>query len=267
MKKGENMDYRLLLYFTTLIDQGSFTKAAKALYISQPSLSTAIKQFEEDMGIVCIKRSTRKISVTKEGEILYIEAKKLLNHTEHVKNEMIRLRDNGPLELQIGVIESIIFWLPKVLSTYRQDHPNMQIKLHELLGVEEVERALQNYHIHLAITNQHFESKDIATTPIYKENLVTVLPNRHPLQHHKYVTMEDLQHDNLIISKEGFQTREDILNEFRKSGITPNVQFEIERFETACSLVKEGLGITIAPENYMKTWDRPSFIIKPLKND
>src|SRR5699024_3653438 len=138
-----------------------------------------------------------KIRVTKEGEILYIEAKKLLNHTEHVKNEMIRLRDNGPLELQIGVIESIIFWLPKVLSSYRQDHPSIHIKLHELLGVEEVESALQNYHIHLAITNQHFASKDITTTPIYKENLVAVLPIHHPLQHHKHVTMKDLKHDNL----------------------------------------------------------------------
>lgn len=266
-KKGENMDYRLLLYFTTLIDEGSFTKAAKTLYISQPSLSTAIKQFEDDIGIVCIQRSTRKISVTKEGEILYIEAKKLLNHSDHVKKEIIRLRENGPLELQIGVIESVIFWLPKILTSYRQDHPNMHIKLHELLGVKDVERALQNYHIHLAITNQHFESKEIETVPIYKENLVAVLPNNHPLQDREDVTMEDLQHENLIISKDGFQTREDILNEFRKSGITPNIQFEIERFETACSLVKEGLGITIAPENYMKTWENPSFVMKPLKND
>lgn len=265
--RGESMDYRLLRYFTTLVDEGSFTKAAKALYISQPSLSTAIKQFEKDIGIVCIKRNTRKISITKEGEILYIEAQKLLHHTEHVKKEMTRLRDNGPLELQIGVIESVISWLPKILTSYREDHPNMHIKLHELLGVKDVEKALQNYHIHLAITNQHFESKAISTTPIYKENLVAVLPNNHPLQSEKDVTMEDLKHENLIISKEGFQTREDILNEFRKSGITPNIQFEIERFETACSLVKEGLGITIVPENYIRTWESPSFSIKPLKND
>lgn len=261
------MDHRTLLYFTTLINQGTYTKAAKVLHISQPSLSSAIKKLETTIGLLLIKRSTRKIALTMEGEVLYKEATKLLNHFDYINSEMNRLKHKGPLELQIGVIESVKSWLPKVISTYRKSNPNIHIKLFEVLGLSQVEKSLQNYKIHLAITNQHFENKEIVTIPIYKESLVALLPKDHSLKKSVEISISDLQHDQLIICKEGFQTRQDILNEFRKAGITPNTHFEIERFETACSFVEEGLGVTIVPMNYIKNVQNPSFIIKPINSN
>lgn len=261
------MDERLLLYFTTLIDKGSFTAAAKALHISQPSLSSAIKKLEEHMGFTLIERSTRKIALTKEGEILYKEAKKLLHHFQHVKDEMVRLKDHGPLELQIGLIESVNSWLPKVIASYSDTNRDIHIKLVEVLGLKQVEAALQNYKIHLAITNQYFENEDIITIPLYKENLVAVLPKEHPLKDTLEISINELEHEKFIICKEGFQTRDDILNAFRKSGIRPNIHFEIERFETACALVEEGLGITIVPENYITSLHHSLFSIKNIASN
>lgn len=260
------MDHRSLLYFTTLIEEGSFTQAAKALFISQPSLSSAIKKFEDTVGLKLIERSTRNISLTKEGEILYEEAKKLLSHFNYFQKEAIRLKEDGPLELHIGLIESVRFWLPKVLASYSTINPDIHIKLLEVLGLAQVESALKNYQIHLAITNQLFESEEIEMSPIYTERLVALLPNGHPLQHAENLSIHDLKDEEFIICKEGFQTRNDIQNEFRKSGIKPNIHFEIERFETACALVEEGLGITIVPENYLRTPDQPSLAVKKLTN-
>ncbi|MBO1004406.1 LysR family transcriptional regulator [Pseudogracilibacillus auburnensis] len=260
------MDHRLLLYFTTLVDKGTFTQAAKALHISQPSLSSAIKKLEDNMGLSLFERSTRKISLTREGEILYKESNKLLNHFEHVQKEMTRLKNEGPLELKIGTIESVKFWLPKVIVTYRESNPEVHIKLLEVLGLRQVETALQNYKIHLAITNQHFENDEILTVPIYKENLVALFPKGHRLQHIQAISINDLEEEEFIICKEGFQTRQDILNAFRKTGINPNIHFEIERFETACSLVEEGLGITIVPENYIKSINHSAFSYKRITN-
>src|SRR5690625_4259576 len=261
------MDKRLLLYFTTLIDKGSFTEAAKALYITQPSLSFAIKKLEADIGLTLIERSTRNISLTKEGEILYKEAKNLLNHFNHLKNEMIRLKKQGPMVLNIGLIESVKTWLPKVIASYSEANPNIHIKLIEVLGLKQVKKALQNYKIHLAITNQLFKDSDISTIPIYKENLVAVLPKDHYLQSMRHISINDIKDEQLIISQEGFQTRLDILNAFRKAGISPNIHFEIERFETACSLVEEGLGVTIVPENYITQIDYSLFTIKKINNN
>jgi len=258
------MDERLLVYFTTLIDKGSFTDAAKSLHISQPSLSMAIKKLESNLGLAFISRNTKKISLTKEGEILYHEAKKLLNHFKYVREEMVRLKEHGPLEMQIGLIESVKSWLPKVISSYNKSNPDVQIKLIEVLGLKQVESALQNYKIHLAVTNQHLESDEISTIPIYKENLVAVLPKNHPLQNAKTISISDIGNEKFIICQEGFQTRQDILNAFRKSGTSPQIHFEIERFETACSFVEEGLGITIVPENYITSLNSSSFAIKTI---
>src|SRR5690625_7739025 len=95
------MDYRLLHYFTTLVDQGSFTKAAQHLLISQPSLSSAIKKLETSVNLKLIERSTRNFQLTKEGEIVYKESKKLIQHFHYVENEILRLKDNEQLEIQI----------------------------------------------------------------------------------------------------------------------------------------------------------------------
>lgn len=260
------MDQRTLLYFITLIDQGGFTKAAKTLHISQPSLSSAIKKLEDTIGLQLIERTTRKISLTKEGETLYKEAKKLLHHFDYIQSEMCRLKHQGPVKIQIGVIESIKAWLPKVISTYKQSHPDIQIKLSEVLGLYHVENGLQNYEIHLAITNQYFNNDEIKTIPIYRENLVAVLPKGHHLEKEDNLSINDLAYEQLIISEEGFQTRLDILREFQKTGIKPNIHFEIERFETACYLVEEGLGITIVPENYIKHLKKSPFSIKTINN-
>src|SRR5699024_12321782 len=103
------MDYRLLHYFTTLIDLVTFTKAAQHLHISQPSLSSAIKKLETSINLRLIERSTRNFKLTKEGEIVYKESKKLIQHFNYVEKEIYRLKDNGPLEIQIGLIDSVKF--------------------------------------------------------------------------------------------------------------------------------------------------------------
>ena len=261
------MDYRLLHYFTTLVDQGTFTKAAQHLHISQPSLSSAIKKLETSVNLKLIERSTRNFQLTKEGEIVYKESKKLIQHFHYVENEILRLKDNGPLEIQIGLIESVKFWLPKVIATYNERLPDVRIKLLEVLGLKKVEQALQNYKIHLAITNQRFKSDEIKSIPIYKENLVALLPKDHPLQQKETICFQDIKNEQFIICKEGFQTRDDILNEFLELGITPNIKFEIERFETAYSLVEEGIGVTIVPENYIRSFHIDSSQIKHFDND
>src|SRR5699024_1183584 len=99
--------------------------------------------------------------LTKEGEIVYKESKKLIQHFHYVENEILRLKDNGPLEIQIGLIESVKFWLPKVIATYNERLPDVRIKLLEVLGLKKVEQALHNYKIHLAINNQRFKSDEI----------------------------------------------------------------------------------------------------------
>ncbi len=264
---GLNMDFRQLIYFITVVEHGTFTKAATALHVSQPSLSASIKKLEINTGLQLLKRNTRSLEVTKEGYIVYQEAKKLFHHYNHVNKEIQRLKQHGPQELSIGLIESANFWVPKILQRFRKTYPQAKIKLHEVLSLTDVEKSLHHFDIHLAITNQYVKSHDIEATPIYEEQLVAILPRKHRLlQKQTALEMKDFQDEAFIICKEGFQTRADILNAFNKAGITPAFAFEIERFETACRLVDEGLGITILPETYVKHEINGTYQIKSISD-
>lgn len=259
------MEFRQLLYFATVVQENSFTKAAQKLHISQPSLSTSIRNLEQHLGLRLLDRHTRQMTLTAEGKILFEETKKLIAHFNYIQQEMDRLRRDGPLDLSIGLIESAEFWMPNVLKEFKQQSTDVHIRLLEVLGLQDVKRSLTNYQIHIAITNQYIDQQDIQTIPIYDETLVVLLPPNHPLRDKLKVNMTDLAKEQFIISKEGFQTRLDILNAFQKEGVQPNIQFEIERFETACSLVENGLGVTVVPKNYVKYAKRHTYLIKEIE--
>ncbi|WP_449598597.1 LysR family transcriptional regulator [Niallia sp. Marseille-Q9988] len=258
------MDLRQLRYFVTIVDEKSYTRAAELLHVSQPSLSMAIKKLEKQLGLILFERNTRDMCITKEGKVLYHEAKKLLFHFEHISNEMTRMKIQGPLELSIGLIESTMFWIPKVLATYKKEHTDVRVTILEKLSLNDVIEAIQNLDIHLAITNQFIEHETIETVPIYNEKLVALLPPNHHLVQKEIIEMDDMAEESFIVCKEGFQTRNDILIAFKKSAIKPNIQFEIERFETAYNLVEAGLGITVVPENYVTHSSRNNCIIRNI---
>lgn len=245
------MDIKQLYYFVTVSDQLSYSKAAQKLHISQPSLSNAIKNLEHEVGSPLLERSTRKIELTDAGKVLYQKSILLLSQMNILKKEMEEVKLTGSGELIVGMIESVRHWVPKVIREYQNRFPSIHIKLIEVLSKKAVIDSLRKYHTHLIITNQSICEEDIESLPLYEERLVLVLHKDHPLFRQKSITFQELEREPFIISMEGFQTREDILQAFRLEQASPNIKFQIERFETALTLVRENLGIAIIPENYL----------------
>ncbi|WP_019376874.1 LysR family transcriptional regulator [Virgibacillus halodenitrificans] len=260
------MYLRELYYFVTIVEESTFTAAAVKLHVTQPTLSATIKKLESRLELRLLDRTSKEITLTKEGSILYKEAKKLLIHYDHVFEEMDRIKKDGPLEIAIGSIESAKFWLPEVLVGFKELYPDIYLKIFDVLGQSDVEKALNSFEIHLAITNQYVAHPEIEVVPLYEEELVVLLPGKHELVSKEFLTVRDLQTIPFILCKEGFQTRQDVINAFRKKGIKPAVQFEIERFETACSLVEKGLGSTVVPQNYISEDSLRNMSVKRLND-
>ncbi|WP_286924176.1 MULTISPECIES: LysR family transcriptional regulator [Lysinibacillus] len=246
------MDLKQLQYFIAVTEQMNFSKAAEKLHISQPSLSNAIKKLEQEIGSPLLKRNTRNLQLTEAGELLYERAKAILKNMEILKIEMDEVIVHGTSEVTIGVMESIKHWLPKVIANYKSDYPQMMIHLVDILGSKRVKKSLKSYKTHVIITNQRMDDDELEVQNLYEERLVAVLPLNHPLAEKDRLTFADLCNEPFIISTEGFQTRLDILSAFEQANVKMNIQYEIERFETAVSLVRENLGITILPENYLQ---------------
>ncbi|MBD8501238.1 LysR family transcriptional regulator [Paenibacillus arenosi] len=258
------MDIKQLHYFVTVADQLSYSKAAQKLHISQPSLSNAIKNIEREVGSPLFERSTRKIELTDAGIVLYQKSIGLLSQMNILRKEMEEVKMTGRGELVIGMIESVRQWVPQVIREYQSRFPSIHIKLFEVLSRKAVVNSLRKYHTHLMITNQCIHEDDIESIPLYHEKLVLVLHRDHALSRKKSITLKELEHEPLIISMEGFQTREDILQAFALEQVSPNIKFEIERFETALTLVRENLGIAIMPENYLVEPRDPAIVRKTI---
>lgn len=258
------MDLKALNYFVTVSDQLSYSKAAQLLHISQPSLSNAIKNLEHEVGSPLLERSTRKIQLTDAGKILYKKSVQLISQMDILKKEMEEVKLVGSGVLHIGLIESVKHWIPKVLSEYQVRFPSIKIKLMEVLSGKDVNDSLRNYSSHVIITNQYVFEEDIESKPLYHERLVLVLPKDHPLSQKESIEIKELEREPFIICTEGFQTREDILEAFQHEQATPNLKYEIERFETAITLVRENLGITIIPENYLRGPEDESVVWRTL---
>ncbi|WP_447402390.1 LysR family transcriptional regulator [Lysinibacillus sp. fkY74-1] len=246
------MDIKQLQYFIAVSEHMNFSKAAERLHISQPSLSNAIKKLEHEIGSPLLDRNTRNLQLTGAGEVLFERAKVIVKNMEVLKKEMDEVVVHGTSEITIGVMESIKHWLPKVIANYKKDYPQMMIHLVDILGSKRVKKSLKSYKTHLIITNQLMDDPELEVKTLYEERLVAVLPLHHPLAKKETLSISDISAEPFIISTEGFQTRRDILNTFEQAGKSIDIQFEIERFETAVSLVRENLGITILPENYLQ---------------
>lgn len=260
------MQINQLLHFVTVIEKESFTTAAYALHISQPSLSTSIKRLEDEIGFKLIDRSQRTIRLTKEGELLYKESTKLVMHFNQVEDMALKLKESGPAHLSIGLIESAKYWTAQVVGTFKASYPDVFIELEPVLSIDEIKQAFDNFEVHVAITNQYINDRTITSIPLYEEKLVAVMPSGNPLKNKAAIKIQDLKNEDLIISHEGYQTRTDILNSFNKVGITPNIKFEIGRFDFVSDFVKNGLGIAIMPEKYAESLDPDSVHIRELED-
>ncbi|WP_077328599.1 LysR family transcriptional regulator [Virgibacillus siamensis] len=259
------MEIRQLKYFATLVEETTYTQAAEKLHLTQPSLTASMKKLEKELNFALIDKRYREFRLTNEGQILYHEAKKLLNHFDHVSHEMTRLKEVGPPNLSIGLIESSMFFIPAVLENFKEEQPDVRVSLMETLSLSDVTKALSNFEIHMAITNQFIQNEQIQTIPIYNERLVALIPPGHKLESLEKIHITDLEGQDFIVCKEGFQTRKDVVDAFHRKGVYLNIRFEIERFETGCSLVESGLGITVIPENYVRFSNKSlQTMIKPF---
>ncbi|HEY4553616.1 MAG TPA: LysR family transcriptional regulator [Bacillaceae bacterium] len=258
------MDIKKLQHFVAIVEENSFSKAAKTLHISQPSLSQSIKFLERQLGTPLLERSTRHFHVTDSGILLYQRAKELIRRMESIQKELDESITTGRGELHLGIIESTQHWVPKIIKDFKIHNPNMQIRFTEISEKKHVIQSLRNYDVHLSITNQLIKEDDISITPIYRETYMVIMHQQHRLAWKRELNLDDLRGEPLILGKPGYQTRANILEALASRNIKANIMFEIERFETAWNLAEENLGIAFIPENYIYQGQNSQVIRKTI---
>lgn len=243
------MNLRDLKYFVTLANTRHFSKAAKACFVSQPSLSIQIKKLESFLGVALLERTSRSVLLTDIGKIIAEQAEKLLQQAETIQELAKSAQDPFSGELNLGVIPTLTsYLLPHLLPglAKTESFPKLSIYLAEqqtsqlILGLKQ--GKLDAAILSLPITNSEFTMQ-----PLFEEELCLAIPEKNMLAKKKTIHRSDLNGKNLILLEEGNCLRDQTISFCQNTMIEEAKNFRAASLEILRYMVATNLGLTLMP--------------------
>jgi DNA-binding transcriptional LysR family regulator len=244
------MELRHLRYFTAVVECKGYREASRRLHIAQPSISEAVSDLEDELGLKLFSRTHRKARLMPEGEIFYADAVRILQQAETAILTAKRAAQGKVGRLSIGFIGSAtLSFLPDLIRRYKLEYPNVKLALHDLYPVE-LDKARDRGEIDIAITRTLSleRSKNLQSRVLLRDPLVAVLPRSRKLKT-KEIRLADLADERFILfHRQGapgvFDT---IVGACRSQGFSPRVENEPNSMQTILSLVEAEEGVAIVP--------------------
>ena len=242
-----------LKYIVAVAREKHFGKAAEACFVSQPTLSVAVKKLEDELELKLFERSSGEVTVTPLGEEIVRQAQSVLEQAAEIKEIAKRGKDplGGPLKL--GVIYTIgPYLLPDLVRQVIAHTPQMPLMLQENFTVRLLE-MLRTGEIDAAILAEPFPDTGLAIAPLYDEPFMAAVPAGHVLADAPSVSSEELRDEHLLLLGTGHCFRDHVLQvcpEFaRFSSATEGIRksFEGSSLETIQHMVAAGMGVTLVP--------------------
>jgi len=260
-----NISLRLLRYVTAAADCGNVTEAARRLEVSQPSVSAAIAELEQMLGItIFVRHHAKGVTLTPAGQRLIHGAKLLLKHAEEFSKTAEALSDIERGEITIGCCPAFAArFMPSLMLKFSEQHPMIALHLQEG-DHEPLMRDLAQGRIEMAISYNDNVPSGFDTRLLLRLQPMVVLPINHRLARASDVSLTELEKEPLILPERG----DYVLSLFDALGLQPNIARRLRSLELIRGLVACGYGYAIHPvvPITMATYDGGSVIVKPLRD-
>jgi DNA-binding transcriptional LysR family regulator len=244
------MELRHLRYFTAVVEGQGYRGASRRLHIAQPSISQAVSDLEDELGLKLFSRTGRNATVTPEGEIFYADAIRILQQAETAILTAKRAAQGEVGRLSIGFIGSAtLSFLPDLIRRYKLEHPDVKLALHDLYPVE-LDKACDRGEIDIAITRPLSleRSKSRQSRLLLHDPLIAVLPRSRKLKNKKIRLAELADERFILFHRAGAPVVFDtIVGACRSQGFSPRVENEPNSMQTILSLVEAEEGVAVVP--------------------
>lgn len=244
------MNLKQLEAFVQISDNGSFSKAAKELFLTQPTISAHISALEKELNTRLFVRNTKEVRLSDSGAVLYDYAKKMIVLQKKIEDTFAVKEDNAQQCLTIAA--STIpaqYLLPGILAQFNEKYPNQQFKIVESDSAKVVEQVI-NHTADIGFTGTVIDKRLCKYIPFYQDELVVITPNNE-----KYLKIKEenetaswIAGEALIMRETGSGTRKEAEKQLRKIGVNPNklnVIASMENPEAIKRAVSNGMGISI----------------------
>ena len=243
-----------LKYIVAVAREKHFGHAAEACFVSQPTLSVAIKKLEDELEIKLFERSANEVTVTPLGEEIVRQAQSVLEQAANIKEIAKRGKDPLAGPLKLGVIYTIgPYLLPDLVRQSIARTPQMPLMLQENFTVKLLE-MLRTGEIDCAIMAEPFPDTGLAMAPLYDEPFLAAVPSSHPLASRTHITADLLKQETMLLLGTGHCFRDHVLEvcpefaRFSSNAEGIRKSFEGSSLETITHMVAAGMGITLVPQ-------------------
>jgi LysR family hydrogen peroxide-inducible transcriptional activator len=242
-----------LRYIVSVARERHFGRAAEACYVSQPTLSVAVKKLEDELGVSLFERGQGEVSVTPVGDQVVAQAQRVLEEASSIKQIAQQGRDQLAAPLRIGAIYTIgPYLLPHLIPILADRAPNMPLIIEENFTAVLSEKLKQG-DVDVIVISLPFVEAGVAVAPLYDEPFVVLLPSDHPWNQRERVNLTHLNGENVLLLGAGHCFRDQVLQVcpecLRFSSTDGGVQQNLEggSLETIRYMVASGMGITVLP--------------------
>ncbi|HEY4201440.1 MAG TPA: LysR family transcriptional regulator [Devosiaceae bacterium] len=259
-----NFDLLDLQAFLSVLDEGSFVKAAEVLNLSQPALSRRIKNLEDSIGTPLLERTTRRVSATAEGRRLQPVLARIIDELESSMLSMSKMGDRQSGTIAIASVPTAAFYfLPRVIKQFNAQHPHIRFRIHGLAGSEGL-KSVADGQTEFGINTLGAGDPDLRFTHLMDDPFVLACPRDHVLAKKDTVQWKDLAGFPLIgVSRQS--THRTILDSaLAKTEIEFDWFYEVNHLSTSLGLVEAGLGVSILPKLATPQSEHPLIVIRPL---
>lgn len=261
-----------LRYIIAVARERHFGRAAEACFVSQPTLSVAVRKLEDELGVTLFERATGEISVTPVGQHIVEQAQRVLEEAAVIPRLAAQSQDELVGVLRLGVIYTIgPYLLPQLIPLLRREAPRMPLQIEENYTAELSERLKQGK-LDVIIISLPYALSGIYTEALYEEPFVVVMPKGHPLERETAIRAPQLACEDLLLLGPGHCFRDQVLQvcpECNRTTLTAdNMQktFEGSSLETIRLMVASGMGITVLPRTSVGTYrqDQDMVSVRPF---
>lgn len=260
------MDLRNLQYFLEVVRHNSFTKAAQALYITQPTISKMIQNLEKELGVVLFERVGKRVELTDAGEVLLQQAQTMVKSFENMTSQLNDLTELRKGRIRIGLPPMIgASFFPKVIGSFQDRYPGITLKLFED-GAKKVEEDVGAGVLDIGVALLPTNEDVFDYFSFVKERLLLVVHPSHRLADREEVSLIDLEEEKFLLYREDFALHNRIIAECLRAGFQPNVIHKSSQWDFISEMVAANLGIALLPETICSDLDPDRFRFISLIN-
>jgi DNA-binding transcriptional LysR family regulator len=239
---------RQLEVFSAIARLGSFTRAAEELFLTQPTLSMQIKKLTDAVGVPLFQQAGKKIHLTDTGRELQRTCREVFASLGRFEMYVADLKGLDTGSLRIAVVTTAKYFIPRLLGSFCQLHPGIEVSL-KVSNRERTLKRLADNEDDLYILGQPPEDLDAVAEPFLPNPLVVLAPAAHPLAGLERISLARLAQEPFLLREPGSGTRMAIERLFAEQGLRPRVRMELGSNEAIKQAIVGGLGVSVLSEH------------------